>query len=137
MSDIRVDSQLAIRLSVGAIRSILKPRYVVKKELRKCLITIELANEHLEKKANNNSILRDTDDQEIKYFMEVRKIGMWAVPWREELKQHSGVPESIVESYMKETAEDIIQNFNNALRNGETQRELVRVIKVITHERIL
>lgn len=131
----KIDNSLAIRLSVGSIKSLLVPRYVSKKEIRKALQTISSANNDWAKSEKVDSILRDTDDQEIKYFMEVSSEGR--KNWREEMRQHSGIPEEIVESYMRETAEGITENFNATLRHGEDRRELVRVIKVITHERSL
>lgn len=128
----KIDNSLAIRLSVGSIKSLLVPRYVSKKEIRKALKVISDANEDWAKSERVDSILRDTDDQDIKYFMEVSAKGF--KNWKEEITRDAN---SVGEVILKEHAGRVIENFNSTLRQGEEKRTLVRVIKVITHERSL
>jgi hypothetical protein len=104
----------------------LKPRYVVKKDLRKCLITIELANNHLEEARNPQTGVTE-------FIMVIRKTQGFPEPsWDEKIDYKHSVPKEIENSYVREMAEDIVQNFNNTLRSGESPRELVAVLKRVT-----
>jgi hypothetical protein len=125
-----------IKLAVSSISHLTHLKYPSKKDIRKALNIIEKSVEQIPTEPID-SILKDTDDQEIKYFMIVKQKGDFAIDaWREEIKTH-GVPSQIEEQYAIEQAQETIENFNGGLRPIEKERELMGVVMVIKHERQL